>query len=201
MNSFGFFLKLTLSSFVIIIGIVFAGFDIRESNSVTDNDLNNNDSEILWHVKAFRPEAKLLKVKAIDKEGNFHDVKAIQNSDDTSILDVKAFVNGKILPIKILMNETNNYLPVKAIDDDGTIIDIKALTEDGRLLDVKGVSKSGNVVHIRAITKNGTRFNIIAISPKGIVNDVKGIKMQQTDLETTIKGVEVFAHVKSISQK
>ena len=138
MNSFGKVLKLTLSTLVIALCIVFTGFNTRETNSTRDKDLNSIDSLIYWHVKAFHPKAKLLKVKAIDKHGNIHDVKAIQNSDDTSILDVKAFVNGKRLPIKILMNEGNNNLPVKAIDDDGTIIDIKALTDDGRQLDVKG---------------------------------------------------------------
>ena len=180
--------------FILFVGL--SGFNPNNVSKVNLNtDQSNSIQEIFWHVKAFRPEAKLLNVMAIDKDGALHDVKAIQNSDDTSILDVKAFVNGKRLPIKILMNEGNNYLPVKAIDEDGSLMDIKALTDDGRKLDVKGVSKSGNIVHIRAITKGGMRFNIIAISPKGLANDVTGIKMQQTEVETTISGIDVFAHV------
>jgi len=143
----------------------------------------------------------LLNVKAIDKDGNIHDVKAIQNSDDYSILDVKAFINNKQLPIKLLVLEGDRYLAVKAIDEDGTLIDIKALTAEGRQIDVKGVSKSGNIVHIRAITEGGARYNIIAISPKGQINAVKGIKMFKTDVETVIEGIDVFAHVKAVHQK
>ena len=45
----------------------------------------NLDKDIIWHVKAFHPDGKLLDVKAITKDGGIHDVKAIQNSDQTSI--------------------------------------------------------------------------------------------------------------------
>ena len=61
--------------------------------------------EVIWHVKAFHPDGKLLDVKAIDADGHTYDVKSIQNSDQTSILDVKAFVNGRVLPIKMLVSD------------------------------------------------------------------------------------------------
>lgn len=154
-------------------------------------------NETIWHVKALGPDSELINIKAIDKNGKIHDVKAIQDSDDTSILDVKALVNGKRLPIKLLVNEYDSYVPVKAIDEDGTIIDIKGITKTGQILDVKAVSKSGNIINIRAITKKGDRYKIIAISPSGIKNDVKGIKMLKSKVETTIGGVAIFAHVKS----
>lgn len=154
--------------------------------------------DIIWHIKAFHPNAKLLDVKAII-DGHTFDVKAIQNSDQTSVMDVKAFVNDKILPIKIIVSE-DKYMPVKAIADDGTLIDIKAITEDGQILDVKGVSQSGNIIHIKAIAKDGEFYSIEAISPKGWINDVKGIKMSQRPIEETINGVAVFAHIKSIQQ-
>lgn len=155
--------------------------------------------EIIWHVKAFHPDAKLLDVKAVDEAGNIYDVKAIQYSDQTSIMDVKAFVNGKKLPVKLLVSE-NKYLPMKVIKDDGTLMDIYALTSDGQKLDVKGVSQSGNIVHIKAITDDGMLYNIEAISPKGWINDVKGVKMTKENVEATINGVDVFAHIKSIPQ-
>lgn len=156
--------------------------------------------EVIWHVKAFHPDGKLLDVKAIDAAGHTYDVKSIQNSDQTSILDVKAFVNGRVLPIKMLVSDAE-FLPVKAIDDDGTIIDIKAITPDGEKLDVKGVRKSGNIIHIHAISKDGETYNVEAISPKGWINDVKGVKMLNTPVELTLNGVDVYAHVKSVPQQ
>lgn len=164
-------------------------------------ELGSEDfKEVIWHVKAFHPDGKLLDVKAIDKDGNIYDVKSIQNSDQTSILDVKAFVNGRVLPIKILVS-SDVFLPVNAIADDGTIIDIKAITPEGDKLDVKGVRQSGNIIHIQAIDKDGRSYNIEAISPKGWINDVKGIKMLKTPVELTLNGVDVYAHVKSVPQQ
>jgi hypothetical protein len=160
---------------------------------------SENFEEVIWHVKAFHPDGKLLDVKAVDKDGHTYDVKSIQNSDQTSIMDVKAFVNGKKLPIKMLVSE-DKFLPVKAIADDGTIINIKAITPEGEKLDVKGVRQSGNVIHIRAIAEDGTTYNVEAISPKGWINDVIGIKLLSTPIELTINGVDVYAHVKSIPQ-
>ena len=159
----------------------------------------NPEKDIIWHIKAFHPDAKLLDVKAVTKDGKVHDVKAIQNSDQTSILDVKAFVNGKILPVKVLVSE-DKYLPVKAIDTDGTIIDIKALSVDGTNLDVKAVRQSGSILHLNVIDEKGEFYNIEAISPKGWIRDIKGIKMLTTPVEVIVNGVEVYAHIKSVPQ-
>lgn len=153
--------------------------------------------EIIWHIKAFMPQVKLLKIKAIDKEGNTYDVKAIQDSEQTNLLSIKAFIKGKRLPVKMLVSD-DIYHPVKAIGGDGTIYDIKAFTEDGTILPVKGVSKSGNIIHIKAIYKNIVFYNVIAISPDGKTNAVKGIKLSDEDIESTLKGIEVYAHVKSL---
>jgi len=167
--------------------------------SQKNNAKKVNFKEVIWHVKAFKPEAKYLKIKAIDKKGKVYNVKAIQNSEQTSLLDVKAFVKGKRLPIKMLVGD-EKYYPVKAIDEEGNILDIKAITEDGKFLPVKGVSKSGNIVHIRAIYQDMIFYNVIAISPDGTTNAVKGIKMNPDKVETTVNGIEVFAHIKSIPQ-
>lgn len=155
--------------------------------------------EVLWHVKAFKPDLKLLKIKAIGKNGSIYKVKAIQNSEQTSLLDVKAFVKGKRLPIKMLVGE-EKYYAVKAIDEEGNILDIKAITDDGKLLPLKGVSQSGNIIHIRVIYQDMIFYNVLAISPDGTTNDVKGIKMNPENVETTVNGIEVFAHIKSIPQ-
>ena len=157
-------------------------------------------SDIFWHIKAYHYEAKLLNIKAIDKNGVKYPVKAIQSSENTSVLNIKALVDGKRLPIKLIVKGDEQYYPAKAIMDDGTLIDIKAITEDGQIFDVKGTSKSGNIIHIRAIDKDYRRYNIIAISPLGNVMAVKGVKMMEKEVEAVINGVKIFAHVKAIPQ-
>jgi len=156
--------------------------------------------DLLWHVKAFHPEAQLLQVKAIDKDGNYHDVKAVQPTESTSLLSVKAIVNDERLPIKMLPKGDSEYYPVKAIAKDGTIIDIKAIAEDGTILNVKGVKKSGNIIHISAVTADGLTFNVYAMSPFGEANVVKGLKMLDSEVEAVINGVSIFAHIKAIKQ-
>jgi len=161
--------------------------------------VTNSFDEIIWHIKAIHPDGKFLHIKAIDKDGNFFDVKAIQDSNQNNDLEIKAFVKGKRLPVKLLVSG-DKYIPVKAIDTDGTNIDIKALKEDGTLLDVKGVSQSGNIINIKAINKDGNFYGIKAISPKGWLNDVKGIKISKEPLEAIINGVEVYANIKGTTQ-
>ncbi|MCA0153052.1 DUF7486 family protein [Winogradskyella vincentii] len=169
----------------------------NENNHKPETDLH---PEIFWDVKAYRPEAQLLKVKGIDKNGKMHDVKAIQYSEDTSLLDVKLLMNGQRLPIKLIDMKGEAFHPLKGIDKDGNLIDIKAVTDDGEILDVKGVSKTGNVIHIRAVADYGLFYNIISIAPNGKVNNVKGLKMLSTKIEGVINGVPIFAHVKSMQQ-
>ncbi|NER11319.1 DUF7486 family protein [Muriicola jejuensis] len=154
--------------------------------------------EIFWEIKAYKIFETLLDVKAIDKDGNRHDIRAIQNSDDVNILDVKAFIHGERLPVKLIIKNNERYYPLKAIDSEGNLIDIKAITTDGKILPVKGVSKTGNVVHLRAIAEDQSFYDIIAMSPDTKFNHVKGIKMTDSPVEAIINGVSIFAHVKSI---
>lgn len=156
--------------------------------------------EIYWAVKAYSPTWGLLDVKAIDKIGNIHDIKAIQDSDDTSILNVKALVNGERLPVKLIVDYSVSLYPLIAITNDGSILNVKALDPDGEVITIKGFSKSGNIVHIRAIRPQNIMYNIIAVSPDGKVNTVKGIKMMDEEVETVINGILVFAHVKALTQ-
>src|SRR5205085_1954689 len=84
--------------------------------------------EKVWHVKAIHPEGRLLDVKAIDKDGKIQPVKAIEADGNLHLLDIKALVGGKRLPVKVLpKGGTDKYEPVKAITEEGVILDIKAL--------------------------------------------------------------------------
>ncbi|MEZ2414304.1 hypothetical protein ACA086_05015 [Muriicola sp. E247] len=190
----------SIIGFFIILLSIAPGF--AQDSEKQSAELNQKASElpfdIYWEVKAYKIFNKLLEIKAIDKDGKMHEVKAIQNSEDVSILDVKAFVGDQRLPIKMIIKNNERYYPVKAIDENGNLIDIKAITPQGKILPVKGVSKTGNVVHIRAIDEDQTFYNIIAMSPDGEFNHVKGIKMLDNPVETIINGVAIYAHVKSI---
>ncbi|MBV1923285.1 MAG: hypothetical protein KUG68_04565 [Flavobacteriaceae bacterium] len=194
------------SKFIGLIFFLFA-FSYANAQVLTNKktDLNKPEAQIqedvLWSVKAYRPDDNLLKIKAIDKAGNVYDVKAIQDSPDTKILNVKVLFKNKVLPIKLIAKDNEMYYPAKAIDENGNLLEIKAITEDGTYLDVKGIRKTGNIIHMRAITSDSDFYNIVAVSPKGKVNTVKGVKMIDADEESVINGVSIFAHLKAISQK
>ena len=162
----------------------------------------NIEEDLFWQVKAFRPEAELLKVKAVDKDGNIYDVKAIQYSGGTSsVLSVKAIVSGKRLSVKIILPTGNDkYFPLVAIDENGKLLKIVAINDNGKFIEIKGHCKSGNIIHISAIKEDNMGYNILAISPYGEVNSVVGMKMLDTTEEAVINGVSVYAHVKAIKQ-
>ena len=168
------------------------------TNAWSQNQIREN--VIYWHIKAVLPEAKLLDIKAIDEAGTYHDVKAIQDSYDTSLLSVKAMVNGQTIPIKMIVSKSDKYYPVKAIAHNGRILDVKAIGEDGEILDVKGVSRMGNLIEVRALDKAERQYDVISISPQKGVNHVKGLKMFNDEVEAVIHGIKIFAHVKSLKQ-
>ncbi|MEX0287613.1 MAG: hypothetical protein AB3N14_00745 [Flavobacteriaceae bacterium] len=180
--------------------LTFLVLAVNTSIAQAQSNENPNENVVYWHIKAVLPEAKLLDIKAIDKEGNYYDVKAIQKSFNIDLLGIKALVNGQAIPIKMIVKEDDLYYPVKAIEDDGSILDIKAIGENGELLDVKGVSRMGNIVEVRAIDKNQQQYNVISISPDQGVNHVKGLKMFNEEVEAVIHGIKIFAHVKSLRQ-
>jgi len=154
---------------------------------------------IFWKVNAITPDGKKLAVKAIDSTGNQFDVKGIQDSKQHSLMNVKAFVNGSELPIKVLVSD-DKYAPVKALARDGSFYKIKAISEDGKLIDVKGISRSGNIINLNAVTENGVLYQLKAEAPDGHINDVKGIKIFKRPKEMTISGNKIYAHVKAITQ-
>lgn len=172
---------------------------IFSMNSLS-SQIKKSENMIFWHIKAVRPQAQLLDVKAIDDKGIRYDVKAIQDSHDVSLLNVKALVKGQTIPIKMIVKDHDEkYYPIKAIDYEGKILDVKAIDSNGTLLDVKGVSRMGNTIEVRAIDKDGAQLDVISISPVKGINHIKGLKMFSEDVEAVIQGHKIFAHVKSLS--
>lgn len=159
----------------------------------------NDFKRVIWNIKAVTADGKNLDVKAFDAEGNKFDVKATQDSKQHSFMNIKAFVEGAELPVKI-MQSTDEYAPIKAIGTDGTIYDIKALTDGNVKLDVKGISRSGNIIHVKAINENGEFYGIKAFSPDGKLNAVKGVKIFDREVEMKVQGHPVYAHLKAINQ-
>ena len=158
---------------------------------------SNNSIADVWHVKAVHPSGQLLGVKAIDKNGFIYSVKAFHKGSPY-MMDVKATINGKEVPIKVLKS-ADKYAPVKAIGMDGTIYDIKAIDLNKKFLDVKGISQSGNVIHIKAIGPDEDFYPIKAISTSGNLLDIKGISFED-NVEKMFNGVELIGHVKALPQ-
>ena len=154
---------------------------------------------IRWNIKAITADGKNLDIKAFDAEGNAFDVTATQDSEQHSFMNIKAFVDGTELPVKIMQSD-DEYAPIKAIGKDGTIYDVKALTADNVKLDVKGISRSGNIIHVKAIDENGEFLGVKAFAPDGKLNQVKGIKIFDREVEMKVSGQPVYAHLKAINQ-
>lgn len=191
-------LPLIYSLFLIIGGCGKNAENPQKATS-SDNDSDKLQEESIWHVKAFLPEGKLLDIKALDTAGHIYEVKAIQKDDNFHLMDIKALVGGKKLPVKMLVSDDLN-IPVKAIGEDGTIYDIKALTPEGDKLDVKGTTQNGNIIQIKAISRSGALYGVKALSREGQLYDVKGIKLSNERIEAKINGVDVYAHIKALPQ-
>ncbi|MCP3978667.1 MAG: hypothetical protein GY716_04945 [bacterium] len=150
-----------------------------------------------WHIKGVHPKGYLLDVKAVGAEGKLYDVKGIQRDDNVHMLDVKAFVDGEIKPVKVVVAD-ERYGPVMAIDVAGNNLPLKAITPDGKQLDVKAVRRTGSILHIKVVGIGGRFFGVKAISEDGRLYDVKGIKMLKERAEMLIGTVKIHAHVKGL---
>ncbi len=185
--------------FILLLLTSIVGFTFTQTAYTNNEVVTNDPAEIIWNVKAVHPFGYMIDIKAMDKFGAVFPVKAIQHADQTQLLDIKAFVHGRRLPVKMLVSD-GDFTPVKAIGEDGQIYDIKALPPEGGKLDVKGIRRSGNIIHLKAISAEGNLYGVKAISPTGEMNDIKGLKMTKETTETVINGVKVFAHIKAMSQ-
>lgn len=174
-------------------------FKMPKKNKKKPKIYKSGFERVIWNIKAVTPEGKNLAIKAFDKEGNRFDVKATQDSEQHSFLNIKAFVNKDELPVKILESpEGEEFAPIKAIGRDGTIFDIKALSENNVKLDVKGISRSGIIIHVKAINENNEFYAVKAFAPDGKLNQVKGIKIFDRTVEMNLRGNSVYAHLKAI---
>jgi hypothetical protein len=169
----------------------------KEKASDTETAKIEKVNDVYWNVKAIHPDGQSLAIKAFDAAGKSFDIKAIQNSDQVSFLDVKAIVDGAQLPVKLLEG-ANQFVSAAAINNDGSKYYLKAVTGEGEKLDVKGVARFGNVVILKAITKNGDFYGVKALSPTGELNDIKGIKIARGEREMVLKGIGIHAHVKAM---
>ncbi len=75
-----------------------------------------------------------------------------------------------------------------------------AISPDGNKLEIKGVGGAESIINIKAINEKGEFYGVKALSPEGELNDVKGVKLMKQNVEKKINGVEVYAHVKALSQ-
>lgn len=154
------------------------------------------DEDFIWNVKAIGTDGRSIPVKALDKNGGVHDVKAYMENGDRWIMDIKALIDGKKASVKMLVSD-DALIPVKAVGADGTIYDIKALTADGRKLDVKGTKEEGNIIRLKAIDGDH-QLGVKAISHKGAQYDVKGLEFSSGKSEGQVNGVAFRAHVKAL---
>ena len=109
-----------LATFGFLILLFGCDSNVQEVTPDINKEKVSESKEILWNVSAINPAVSFLDIKAIDEDGNMYDVKAIQNSDQRYLIDIKALINGKRLPVKMLLSD-DEYAPVSAIGDDGTI--------------------------------------------------------------------------------
>ncbi|MBC3758884.1 hypothetical protein H7U19_10745 [Hyunsoonleella sp. SJ7] len=174
------------------------------NNSASKENKNNAEKattetfkDIFWNVKAIRPDGKSIDIKVFDNAGDPFDIKAIQDSDQDNLMDVKAFVGDEILPVKILVSSTQ-FAPVVAISNAGSAYKLEAVDLDGTRHEVIGVVRFGNVVIMKAITQKGKFYGVKAISPTGELNDIKGIKINFQDREMGLRGHDIYAHVKAM---
>ena len=156
-------------------------------------------NEIIWHVTAIHPNGNTMDVKAFNEKGDRFDVKALEDVEQSYIMEVRTFVNGKGVPVKVLVSE-DEYKPLAGIDDDGKTYVLKAITPEGKYLPVKGVRKSGYIVHVKAVSEDGSFYGVKALSTAGKLRDVKGVKMYDKQLEVTLNGIPVHAHVVALPQ-
>jgi hypothetical protein len=161
--------------------------------------LESGADGIIWHVKAIHPRGNTMDVKAFNEKGEKFDVKAIEDSDQSYIMEVRTFVEGNGIPVKVLVSE-EEFKPLAGIDKNGNTYVLRAITREGKFLPVQGVRKSGYIIHVKAVAEDGSLYGVKALSTSGKLRDVKGVKMYDKQLEVTLYGIPVHAHVVALPQ-
>ena len=176
---------------------LFAACNNGPSKDKTETDAIEKVDDIFWNVKAILPNGQSIDIKGFDNAGKPFDIKAIQNSNQDNLLDVKAILDGEKLPVKILVSK-NQFASVVAITNKGNAYKIKAITPEGETMEVIGVARFDNIVIMKVISKKGKFYGVKAISPAGQLNDIKGIKINSQEREMSLKGQSIHAHVKAM---
>lgn len=179
--------------------VVFMCFSATSAQQVTRQEKSDAREGGVWHVKALHPDGYILDVRAYDRMGNVYEVKAVNDSCQSYIMDINAYSDKEILPVKVLMG-TDGHNPVSAIDDEGKNFQLRAVTPEGKFFPIRGSKSSVYTVDIKAVTPEGRLLNIRAVSPDGKLREVKGIKMYEKSLEMTLQGVEIHAHLVALPQ-
>lgn len=176
-------------------------FAVISGFSTLENDQPHTDryfdAQEIWHIKALDPNGRTLDVKAYDAEGVQYDVKAVSDPEQGYIMEVRVIKENETIPLKVLVSE-KQYKPVVGIDTKGKLYEVYALAGEQRI-PVKGIRMSGYIVHIKAIDQ-GRILGVKAISVSGKLKDVKGVKMYDKQLEATLHGNSVHAHVLALPQ-
>jgi hypothetical protein len=176
-----------------------AKFKMYKKSEINKKRTYKSDFDnISWNLNVITADGKNFVVKAVDQEGNQIDVKAVQDSDQHSFMDIKAFTKEYILPVKVMQTE-DEHAPVCAVSSDG-LYQLKAISEDNVQYDIKGIGRSGRIINVKAINENGEFFDVKAIAPNGKTNYVHGIKIFDKEVEMTSKGHPVYAHLKALHQ-
>lgn len=153
--------------------------------------------DITWNVKAVPRFGTELDVNAHFEDGTILPVLAILKDGDRHFMDVKVIKDGVSIAVKVISCD-QMYSPVKAITEDGKIIEIFAENNAGEKYEVKGVSRSGNTINLAAFVSEEKFIPLKAVSPEGITRDVAGVKFLLDNVEMEINGVKVLAHIKAI---
>ncbi len=108
----------------------------KDKNTSKKKETKTESTTTKWALKVIMPDGKSLDVKAVDANGNLFDVNAIQDSDQDSFLNIKAFVQNKKLPVKVLLTKEKND-PVKAIDKGGLSYSLVAVLPEGEKMKIR----------------------------------------------------------------
>lgn len=152
---------------------------------------------ITWPVKALQKFGQDLVVNAYFDDGTIVPLTAVMKDNDTHFMDVKVVKDGQNISVKICACD-DLLLPVKAVLDDGTMIDLFATDNSGEKYEIKGVSREGNLIVIAAIISDEKQIPLIALSPEGKTWNIYGVKFTLDNVEMEINETKVAAHVKAL---
>ncbi len=138
-------------------------------------------------------------IKAVDDMGNQMDVVAVTVEGDDCFMDIKVVSGEELIPVKLIASDSL-YIPVAGVTPAGDMYALRAITEDGSSLPIKGVGREGNTLRIAALPRAGDFKDIVAYSTDGKTKQVAGVKFQAENIELSVNGVKIIAHVKALPQ-